>query len=60
MSGALLIIAGLMFGIPLILMVVIAATGGDIPSNLLFFGGWSMAFGVITGAIGAYLGSAGG
>lgn len=60
MSSTLLTIAGLMFGIPLVIMVIIAATGGEIPSTLLFFGGWSMAFGVITGAIGAYIGSAGG
>ena len=53
MSSALMSIAGLMFGIPLALMIVIAGLGGEIPSFILWAGGWSMALGVVLGGIGA-------
>ena len=55
MSIAFLSIAGGMFGIPLFVMLAIAITGNDIPSPVLFVGGWSMALGIITGGIGAIL-----
>ena len=59
MSGIMLSIGGAMFGIPLVLMVAIAVFG-DVPSHMLFVGGWSMALGVITAGIGAALSSFGG
>ena len=60
MSSAILAIAGIMFGIPLVVMLVIATLMGDVPSFILWAGGWSMAFGVIVGGIGAVMALAGG
>ena len=48
-----------MFMIPLIVMIGIALVG-DIPGLLLFIGGWSMAFSLIVGAIGIFVGMNGG
>ena len=59
MSGQILTVAGAMFMIPLILMIGLAVVG-DIPGWILFFGGWSMAFGVIVAAIGIFIGMNGG
>ena len=57
MSTAILTIAGAMFLVPLTILVIIAGIrAGDIPSPLLTIGGWSMAFGLIIGAIGIFLG----
>lgn len=53
MSSAILTIAGGMFGIPLVVMLLIAVLGMDIPPFVLSVGGWSMALGVIVGGIGA-------
>ncbi len=60
MSNIILQIAGVMFGVPLVLMLVIAVTGNDIPSPILYVGGWSMALGVIVGGIGAVVARYGG
>ncbi len=53
MSSAILTIAGGMFGIPLVVMLLIAVSGMEIPPFVLSVGGWSMALGVIVGGIGA-------
>ena len=53
MSSAILIIAGGMFSIPLVVMLLIAVSGMEIPPFVLSVGGWSMALGVIAGGIGA-------
>ena len=53
MSNIFLSIAGAMFGIPLIFLLAIAIIIGDVPSPIMFVGGWSMALGVITAGIGA-------
>ncbi len=55
MSNAFLTIAGAMFGIPLVIMLLIAGLGGDIPPFVLGAGGWSMALGIIVGGIGAVI-----
>ena len=55
MGSALLIIAGAMFGIPLVMLILIAVLPGDIPRFILSAGGWSMAFGVILAGIGAVM-----
>lgn len=55
MSGIVFSLAAAMFGIPLLLMTAIAVTGADIPAMLLSTGGWTMAFGVIVGGIGAVM-----
>ena len=60
MSGTILTIAAGMFGVPLILMLGFAIIGGDVPSFLLWLGGWVMAFGVILGGIGAFISTSGG
>ena len=60
MSSVFIAIAGAMFGIPLVVLLGIAITGTDIPSTVLFVGGWSMALGLITGGIGAVIGLLGG
>ena len=52
MSSSILSIAGAMFGIPLILLTLVAIIG-DIPPLMLWAGGWSMALGIILGGIGA-------
>ena len=59
MSGQILTIAGAMFLIPLLIMVAFALVT-DVPGPLLFFGGWSMAFSLIVGAIGIFIGMNGG
>ena len=57
MSATILTIAGAMFLIPLAILVITAGvTAGDIPSPMLVVGGWTMAFGVIVGAVGIFLG----
>lgn len=60
MSNAILAIAGAMFSIPLVVMVAIAALGADIPSFILWTGGWSMALGVVAAGIAAIIGLVGG
>lgn len=55
MSGIILSIASAMFLIPLFLMVAIAVTGTDIPGTILLVGGWSMALGLVTAGIGAFM-----
>ena len=54
MSGTIISVGGLMFMVPLVLMIFIAAFG-EIPGFVLSFGGWSMALGVITAGIGAVM-----
>ena len=57
MSATILTIAGPMFLIPLAILVITAGvTAGDIPGPMLVIGGWIMAFGVIVGAVGVFLG----
>ena len=53
MSSAILTIAGGMFGIPLVVMLLIAVLGMEIPTFVLSVGGWSMALSLIVGGIGA-------
>ncbi len=60
MSSIILTAAGAMFAVPLVVMVAIAVAGADIPSLILWTGGWSMALGVVAGGIGAVIASAGG
>ena len=55
MSGIVFSIAAAMFGLPLLLMTAMAVAGADIPAMLLSTGGWTMAFGVIVGGIGAVM-----
>ena len=55
MSQVFLTFAAAMFSIPLVIMLGIAVTGNDIPSIILSLGGWTMAFGVILGGIGAVI-----
>ena len=54
MSNAIFTIASAMFGIPLVLLLAIEMVG-DIPSPILFVGGWSMVFGIIIAGIGAVI-----
>lgn len=53
MSNAILTIAGGMFGIPLVVMLLIAVSGMEIPPLVLSVGGWSMVLGILVGGIGA-------
>ena len=53
MSSSILTIASGMFGIPLVVMLLIAVSGMEIPPFLLSVGGWSMALGIVVGGIGA-------
>ncbi len=55
MSGIFLSIGGIMFGIPMIVMLAVAIFLGEVPGQMLFVGGWSMALGVVTAGIGAAL-----
>ena len=48
-----------MFMIPLILMIGVAIVG-EIPGWMLFYGGWSMALGVVVAALGVFVGMNGG
>ena len=59
MSGQILTIAGAMFMIPVLTMVAFALVT-DVPGPLLFIGGWMMAFSLIVGAIGVFIGMNGG
>ena len=59
MSGLILTAAGAMFLIPMLIMVAFALVT-NVPGPLLFFGGWSMAFSLIVGAIGIFIGMNGG
>ena len=59
MSGLILTAAGAMFMIPVLTMVAFALVA-DVPGPLLFFGGWTMAFSLIVGAIGVFIGMNGG
>ena len=47
--------AGAMFMVPLIVMLGVAVISG-IPGWMLLIGGWSMAFSLIVGAIGIFIG----
>lgn len=60
MSRIIISIAGAMFGIPLVLMIIIAILFGDVPSFILWLGGWIMALGVVAGGIGAVMAMYGG
>ena len=60
MSTIIMSIAGVMFGVPLIAMIIIAVLMGDVPPSILWVGGWSMALGVIAGGIGAVIAAYGG
>ena len=55
MSSQILTVASAMFMIPIILLIGVAIVG-EIPEWMLFIGGWSMAFGVIVGALGVFVG----
>ena len=55
MSGLILTIAGAMFMIPVLTMLAFALVT-DVPGPLLFIGGWTMAFSLIVGAIGVFIG----
>ena len=55
MSSIFLSIGGIMFGIPMIVMLAVAIFLGEVPGQMLFVGGWSMALGVVTAGIGAAL-----
>ena len=59
MSGQILTVAGAMFMVPLVVMFAVALLG-DIPGWMLHFGGWTMAFSLIVGAIGIFIGMNGG
>ena len=45
--------------LPVLTMVAFALVT-DVPGPLLFFGGWTMAFSLIVGAIGIFIGMNGG
>ncbi len=60
MSYVILSMAGLMFLVPMVVMVVIAIFLGQVPDPILSVGGWSMALGVVTGGIGAAINLSGG
>lgn len=60
MSRVILTVAGAMFGIPLLAMIIIAILFGDVPSFILWIGGWSMALGIVAGGIGAVIAAYGG
>ena len=53
MSGAILSLAGAMFMLPMLLMLVVVLAGFDIPSFLLRVGGWSMALSALVAGLGA-------
>ncbi len=59
MSGQILTIAGAMFMIPVLTMVAFALVT-DVPGLMLYIGGWMMAFSLIVGAIGVFIGMNGG
>ena len=60
MSGMMLTIAGAMFGVPIVIMLITTLIIGDTPSWMLSIGGWFMALGVILGSIGVFIGIKGG
>ena len=49
-----------MFSIPLVVMIVIAMLLGDVPSSILWLGGYTMALGVVAAGIGAIVAAYGG
>ena len=59
MSGQLITIAGAMLIIPFLVIVGVAIVG-DVPGPLLTMGGWTMAFSLIMGALGVFIGMNGG
>ena len=59
MSGQILTIAGAMFMLPVLTMVAFALVT-DVPGLMLYIGGWMMAFSLIVGAIGIFIGMNGG
>ena len=59
MSGQILTIAGAMFMLPVLTMVAFALVT-DVPGLMLYIGGWMMAFSLIVGAIGVFIGMNGG
>ena len=59
MSGQLITVAGAMFITPFLVLVGVALTG-DVPGPLLTIGGWTMAFSLIIGALGVFIGMNGG
>jgi hypothetical protein len=59
MSGQLITIAGAMLIIPFLVIVGVAIVG-DVPGPMLTIGGWTMAFSLIMGALGVFIGMNGG
>ena len=55
MGRLFLTIAAAMFMLPLLLMLGIALLGPIYPPPILFYGGWSMALGMILAGIGAFM-----
>ena len=53
MNSPFLYLGAVMFGVPFVIMSLIALTGSDIQKPVLQIGGWTMAFGVITMGVGA-------
>ena len=54
MNSPLLNLGAAIFGVPFIILFLIALTGNDIPTLVLQIGGWSMAYGVIIMGVGAF------
>ena len=55
MDSPLLNLAAAMFGVPFVIMFLIALTGNDIPKPVLHIGGWTMAYAVLVMGAGALL-----
>ena len=54
MNSPLLNLGAAIFGVPFVIMFIIALTGNDIPKSILQVGGWSMAYGIIIMGVGAF------
>ena len=53
MGNAFIQLGCAMFGIPMLVMLLMAGVGMEIPPFILHNGGWSMALGIIVAGIGA-------
>lgn len=53
MGNAFIQLGCAMFGIPMLVMLLMAGVGVEIPPFILHNGGWSMALGIIVAGIGA-------
>lgn len=51
MSRIIFLVAAPMFSIPLVVMIVIAMLLGDVPSSILWLGGYTMALAAGIGAV---------